>query len=467
MTRTRSALAAILLLGLIAGAQSASAAKSTFTIKGAGWGHGVGMSQYGALGFAQHGAGAAEILAHYYTGTALGTTDPGRVVRVLLADKVRAARISGARQAGERELDPTVSYTVEPRGLTQLDLLADGKRVETFTAPLQVAGEGGITSLGGRGYRGTLELSPGLFGGVQVIDAVALDDYLQGVVPAESPASWPAEALKAQAIAARTYAVSTSRGGAFDQFADTRSQVYGGVAVETAATNAAVAATRGQVVTYQGQPIVTYFFSTSGGKTEDVENTSLGSEPKPWLKSVDDPYDDLSPRHRWTPVTTSLARAGKKLRGLYQGRFRGIKVLRRGASPRIMSAQVLGTRGSTMTDGATLRAKLGLFDTWAYFTAITGKRTGDPPPDSQASDPSGGAPARVSKLRAAALSGTVVPGRRGAPAGVQALSDGRWVATGTTRLGRGGAYRWEAPRAGTYRVVFEGAPGPAIRVRQH
>ena len=163
------------------------------------------------------------------------------------------------------------------------------------------------------------------------------------------------------------------RGGAFDQYADTRSQVYGGVSVETAATNQAVAATRGQVVTYQGQPVTTYFFSTSGGKTEDVENTTLGTEPKPWLKSVDDPFDDVSPRHRWTPMTMTLPQAGKKLRGLYRGGFRGIKVLQRGASPRIMRAQVRGTRGSTEVNGATLRQKLGLFDTWAYFTAITGK----------------------------------------------------------------------------------------------
>ena len=99
-------------------------------------------------------------------------------------------------------------------------------------------------------------------------------------MPAESPASWPAEALKAQAIAARTYAITTAKSADFDHYADTRSQVYGGVGIETAATNAAVADTRGQIVTYQGQPVVTYFFSTSGGKTEAVENTTLGNEPQ-------------------------------------------------------------------------------------------------------------------------------------------------------------------------------------------
>ena len=96
-------------------------------------------------------------------------------------------------------------------------------------------------------------------------------------MPLESPASWPIEALKAQAVAARTYALTTSKGGAgFDHYPDTRSQVYGGVGAEVASTNAATQQTAGQLVTYQGTPVATYFFSTSGGRTEDVENTTLG-----------------------------------------------------------------------------------------------------------------------------------------------------------------------------------------------
>ena len=449
MTRTLSAMAAVSLM--LAGAPTAHAAKSMFTIKGAGFGHGVGMSQYGAMGYATHGASARDILAHYYTGTSLGTTDPAKTVRVQLTDKVGTARISGARQAGERSLDPSVEYTIKRHGLTEVDLSAHGKKVATFSAPLQVAGDGGITALRGKGYRGTLEFAPGLFGGVSVVNAVSLEDYLQGVVPAESPSSWPAAALQAQAIAARTYAITTARGGDFDQYADTRSQVYGGVAVETPATNQAVASTRGQIVTYQGQPVVTYFFSTSGGKTENVENTTLGNEPKPWLRSVDDPYDDVSPRHRWTPVTMTLPQAGKKLRGLYRGGFRGIKVLQRGASPRIMRARVRGTRGSTEVNGATLRAKLELFDTWAYFRTVTSKAS---------RAPSG---AHAAAARERMLSGSIRPARRGSIVRVQALRGGRWADAGSAWIGRRGAYRWPVVKAGTYRVVYDDAPGPAIR----
>src|SRR3954468_4227590 len=118
MTRTFLAT----LAALLALTAPASAAKTTFTIKGAGFGHGVGMSQYGAMGYASHGWTAAAILGHYYTGTSLGTTDPNRRVRIQLVDATSSARISGARQAGSRRLDPAVTYTLKRRGLTQVDL---------------------------------------------------------------------------------------------------------------------------------------------------------------------------------------------------------------------------------------------------------------------------------------------------------------------------------------------------------
>src|SRR6476661_6168300 len=105
-------------------AAPADAAKTTFTIRGAGFGHGVGMSQYGAMGYAEHGASAAQILAHYYSGTALGTTDPNRKVRVQLVADSTSLRFSGAKQAGSRRLDPAQTYTVKRRGLTQVDISA-------------------------------------------------------------------------------------------------------------------------------------------------------------------------------------------------------------------------------------------------------------------------------------------------------------------------------------------------------
>jgi stage II sporulation protein D len=459
---------------------SAHAASSKFTIRGAGFGHGVGMSQYGAYGFAQNGSGYRDILAHYYTDTAIGNLDPNQRVRVLL-QSTGTASFTGATRAGRRRLAARKTYYVRRRG-ARVQLLSPKRRsLGTYAAPLHVTGRGGALILRGRAangrtsgaYRGAIDFSPGVFSGVDAVNSLPLDSYVQGVVPDESPPSWPLEALKAQAVAARTYAVATMKPAAtFDLYPDTRSQVYGGVAAEVASTNQAVAATRGEVVTYDGQPVVTYFFSTSGGRTEDVENTPLGNEPRPWLKSVDDPYDDTSPRHRWGPIRMSLKQAGRRLGSYVKGSFRGIQVVRRGRSPRIVEADVIGTRGSTRVTGGQLRARFGLFDTWAFFTSIT---TGDaPPPEPTPADPgapTGGAePFGSASLlggghSAGAVAGRVLPVLPGARVTLQRRDNGRWLTVGSTRLRRGGRYSAAVASAGVYRVRYHDETGPAVRVR--
>jgi stage II sporulation protein D len=459
-----------------------ASAASRFVIRGAGFGHGVGMSQYGAYGFALHGVGYREILAHYYTGTAIRAIEPSREVRVLLQSPRGNAAFSGADRAGDRRLDPARIYKARGRG-DVVDLLsARGRRLATFGVPLRVTGPGPLTLHGRAGngrvngaYRGALEFLPGRFGGVNAVNAVDLDDYVQGVVPAESPATWPMDALKAQAVAARTYAITTSKGGAgWDQYPDTRSQVYAGVAGERPSSNQAVAETRGEVVTYQGQPVVTYFFSTSGGRTEDVENTPLGNEPRAWLRSVEDPYDDVSPKHRWGPIRMSLTGAGRKLRGLVKGRFRGVKVVQRGASPRVVAADIIGSRGRTRVNGATLRARYGLFDTWAFFTSITSGSS--PPPDEEPppeeTDPlTGGASPAFLQMTLpkpqprGLLRGRIVPARRGQALTVERLGARRWVVAGAAQVGRGGRYSAPVMAAGRYRIRLGSVAGPSVRIR--
>ncbi len=468
------------LLGCLVCAASASAA-SRLTIRGAGFGHGVGMSQYGAMGFAKQGTGYREILGHYYTGTSLGTVETNRTVRVLLQATSGAAAITGAERAGSRRLDPAKSYRVVRRTFDQVDLQsASGRRIGTYTAPLQIdGGADGIVlkgrALNGRtsgAYRGILELRPGAFG-VNAINAVSLDAYVQGVVPVESPASWPLEALKAQAVAARTYAITSSKGGVgFEHYPDTRSQVYGGIGVEQATTNQAVAQTARQVVTYQGRPVTTYFFSTSGGRTENNEN-SFGGPPQPWLRSVEDPYDDVSPRHRWR-VRLSMGDAARKLSGLVKGSFRGVKVVRRGASPRVVAADVVGTRGSTRVTGATLRARFGLYDTWGYYTSIATKKKPPPaevpaeqPPQRAAGEGTGGAApsARMTRFRAiASVAGTVMPARDGQRVAIQVRRGPKWVGVIETRVRRG-RFRAAVTQPGVYRAKFRGAYGAPVRIR--
>lgn len=359
-------------------------AAQTLVIRGRGFGHGVGLSQYGAYGFAQHGVGWRDILGHYYEGTAIAPLPEPPDVRVLMQSNRGSATVTGATRAGGERLDPAARYTLAPNGTGGCVLRHGGDVVLRTSGPLDVAASGDdpvrLLGLSGDGlrnalYRGAIECFPLALGRMNVINVVALEDYVRGVVAAESPASWPQDALRAQAVVARTYAITTRAGGSlgFDQYATTQSQVYHGVAAETPATDAAVAATGDQVVTYAGKPVVTYFFSTSGGRTEDVENSFLGSPPEPWLRSVTDPYDNVSPRHRWGPIRLTLRDASARLRGVLKGSLRDIRVVKRGVSPRIVKAQIVGTRGVTTVTGPELRRRFGLYDSWATFT-ITGRK---------------------------------------------------------------------------------------------
>ena len=256
MTRKLGTLSLTLAIA-VGGAATADAAKR-FTIRGAGFGHGVGMSQYGAMGYASHGWDYKAILGHYYSGTELGVLEAPRDVRVLLQSTSGSAAFSGASRAGGRSLSTGATYYARGRAGGQVELLsARGRSLATVPAPLRATGPGLLTLKGRAGngrtngtYRGALEFRGGTFGGVNSINAVPVDDYVKGVIPLESPASWPIEALKAQAVAARTYALTTSKGGAgFEQYPDTRSQVYGGASAEQPSTNLAADQTAGQLVT--------------------------------------------------------------------------------------------------------------------------------------------------------------------------------------------------------------------------
>jgi SpoIID/LytB domain protein len=301
-----SMLASVGVAHVLTGTASASGTSaSQLVIDGAGDGHGVGMSQDGALGYAEHGWAYTAILSHYYTGTALGQAPANTVVKVLVGAKVKS---------------------------------------------------------------------------------VPLESYVRGVVSAEMSASWPLAALEAQAVASRTYAITADAGGSkFDVYSDDRSQVYLGKAAETSRTNSAVAATAGQIVTYDGRPAITYFFAGSGGQTESVQNAFAGAEPEPWLVSVADPYEAGALR-RWS-VTMSFADAAARLNGLVKGSFTGIEVLARGISPRIVSAYVLGSKGRSLVSGGELEARLGLYSTWAYFSVKNAKGVRAEPGTSPTSAP--------------------------------------------------------------------------------
>ncbi|HWN21015.1 MAG TPA: SpoIID/LytB domain-containing protein [Gaiellaceae bacterium] len=331
---------------------------TSFLVSGRGWGHGVGMSQYGALGFANEGRSYAEILAHYYTGTALSPAPVARV-RVLVVEAKGAVTVSSKEAfrvrdvfgktyplaAGAVKLGPKLEVPVNgvPTALAGPILFLPGK------APLVV----------GTPYRGQIEVAV-VGKKLNAVNAVGLEDYLAGVVPREMPSSWASEALKAQAVAARSYALAHRvRGKAFDLYADVRSQVYGGVAAEDPRATQAIAATAGEVLTFEGKIADTLFHSTSGGATISAEE-AFGTAV-PYLTGVDDPFSSLSPVHLWGPVAVRdvTVRNGLKL----GAPVLGLRLVR-APSGRVTSAVVKTTVGQQTVSGSALRSGAGLRSTW-------------------------------------------------------------------------------------------------------
>ncbi|HEU4658882.1 MAG TPA: SpoIID/LytB domain-containing protein [Capillimicrobium sp.] len=474
-----------------AGPAAPAAAKGNLTIRGAGFGHGIGMSQYGAMGMAKHGWSYRRILSHYFRGTELGRAPANTVVRVLLQSP-RVATFTGATNAGTKKLDPGRTYGARAAAGGKVALLsAAGKVLATFNPPMRVTNGADapikLRGTAGNGvtdgtYRGWFEFRPGALGEVLAINAIGLEQYVAGVVPNESPASWPMAALQAQAIAARSYAITTSRSGenGWDQYPDTRSQVYRGATSEQPSTNRAVNSTAGQVVTYDGRPITAYFFSTSGGRTENVENIWPGATPRPYLTSVDDPYDDVSPYHRWDPIVKTRAQVQSILAGLVKGRFRRIDILETGASPRIKRAAIVGTGGRTIVSGSTLQQRFGLRDTWITFNALVTEveapakapKPAKPSPSGDDADDvdnvSGGAApaARAASLHRPRVVGALRPGTPGTLVVLQRRrADGTWVKAGETRLGTTRRYKIDLPGPGRYRVRADGLTGPVVRLR--
>ncbi len=469
-------------------AAAPAGAAVTVTAKGAGFGHGIGMSQYGAYGQAKAGRTANQILTHYYKGTAVTKGDTSRTVRVLLRNS-SSVRFSGATSlvGSSRNLSADATYVMKVSGGSTVLTSSRGKRIASVAGAMRVAAPSGgsilvagsaINGVNGGRYRGAIELRSG-----QVINQLTVDDYVRGVVAGESPASWPAAALQAQAVAARTYGITSVKAGDFDHYPDTRSQVYRGVTGETATTNAAVAATAGQYVTYNGKPITAYFFSTSGGRTENVENSFIGATPQPYLKSVDDPWDKASPRHRWQ-IKYTRASLQRRLGGWVKGTLKSVDVIKRGVSPRVVRADIVGSKGRTRVTGPQLRARLGLNDTWVQFvfSNATTKPLPDPDPDPPSTTPGGGVVASratgalgLPSVGAGILAqviaqppgygtarGRVWPDGGGRVVRLQVREDGRWRTSVRVRADETGRWTSLVPTGVPHRVVALGVAGPIV-----
>jgi len=357
---------------------------ATLTIHGHGYGHGHGLSQYGAQGAAKKGLSAKQIVRFYYPHTSGGHV--GGSVKVLITadtdDNTTVVDRAGLQVhdlgSGTTTRRPTkgaagraTRWRLAPggSGRTAVSYRNGGWHVwrkltgdAEFRAPRPITL---VLSSGRVTYRGVLQSRTPVGaprGQRATVNKVSLDNYVRGVVPREMPALWEQAALRAQAIAARTYAAfeaRTSTNPRWNLCDTSQCQVYGGRSAEFSTTNRAVAKTAGQVRMFHRAPAFTQFGSSDGGWTSDGG--------KPYLPAQKDPYEKLSgnPNHDWT-AKVSAAKVEKAWPGL--GDLTSIRIDRRDGNGQWggrVEKMTLGGRKDTITiSGDDFRSALGLRSTW-------------------------------------------------------------------------------------------------------
>ena len=383
---------------------SAAAADRTVVVRGTppeitffgrGWGHGVGMSQYGARGRALAGQNSSQILGHYYVGATLGTIDPTTNVRVLILNGFAATPDKPAVAHGrggtwtidgvDKTFPSNAKLTLAPKAAGSstwtLRVFSSGgtqlhSQAVSGAFTVRPAQAGSLLQLDSKPssydtYRGLLRFY--LTSSLRVVNELGVDTYLRGVVPAEMPAAWPTEALKAQSIAARSYAARRLHPGEgnYDLYDDTRSQVYRGAGGEAATTNAAIAVTSGSVLKSGSSIANALFHSTGGGATENNEfvfvsaTGEIVSSPVSYLRGSPDRAPDGTSYDAAAPLATwkTLAYSPTELSAIFAADPRtnvGLKVRldlsRRGVSGRLISVTLTGTTGSKTVSGDVFRA---------------------------------------------------------------------------------------------------------------
>ena len=427
---------------------------ATLVFTGHGWGHGVGLSQYGAYGYAKHGYTYEQMIAHYYRGTDLSSAG-SKTIRVLLASGASSLTISSSApfsvtdSAGNSYDLPDLSLVLKPS--LEIDL-GDGNGPTALPGPLQfkvrtTTATGTSLGYAGRKYRGSFRVSS-VDGKLRLVNHVNLERYLYGVVPCESPHDWPAEALKAQAVVARSYALSSGKAGSdFDVYADTRSQVYYGISHEYPESTQAVKDTEGEAVYFNDEVARTFFFSTSGGRTAAIKDAWPKAQPVPYLVSVSDPYDDASPYHSWGPVTFSSQKLVKRLH--VKGPISDLTTKRNG-SERVATVTITGAGDETwQASGDSVKQALGLRSNWFTPTVLALQYPRQ-------------AVAPESKLR---LKGRARNAK--APSLEMRLPSGEWQKVCDVSPSSSGLFKVTLRPSATafYRLVAEGAVGDPVRIK--
>ncbi len=375
---------------------------STVRFYGRGYGHGVGLNQYGARGRALAGQTAEQILKAYFKGTTLSTTSPTRTVRVLILAGFPAASASPLvvyGRSGSWEIAGVATTFPADAVLKAWRTTATVAGVSTTTWKVRVTAADGATVLHSATisgvvtvrpvdatsriqvfskpssydtYRGSILLRLGS-GSVNVVNSVRLDDYLRGVVPVEMPSTWPAEALRAQAVAARSYAVRRLHPstGSYDLYDDTRSQVYRGLEAEKATTSAIIAAAPGAILVSAGSVVNAFFHSTGGGATENNEYAFVGSTGAVtagkvgYLRGIVDrapdgkAWDAAAPYYAWATSSLTRAQLSAMLRTDSRtnvGDVLRLNLTRRGVSGRLYQVVIYGSSATKTVSADVFRS---------------------------------------------------------------------------------------------------------------
>ncbi|MFF0344908.1 SpoIID/LytB domain-containing protein [Kribbella sp. NPDC004875] len=371
-----------------AGPIEPKAAAPDTTISGRGFGHGRGLSQYGAQGAAIAGKSVRQILDFYYPGTTTGKATGSIRVRVSAdtTDGVRVGAVSGLRvrslATGKVYALPRAAnrnqWSIDPNGEHGTKLSSyDAKTrkwtlYKTFTGMAQFEGPAviGLVLPSGdvRRYRGALRATDVSGTHLDTVNVLPLEYYLRGVVPREAVSSWRPAALQAQAVAARTYSVfhrDRASRKAYDLCDTTSCQVYGGYDAEKTSTNNAIAATAGQIRLYKGKPIIAEFSSSNGGAT------AAGDAPYQ-LTKVDG--WDAYPKNGNPNVTWTVTRSAAEMQAVFAvGSIRYVRVLKRtGVGPgggRALTVEAVGSKGKRVLTGDQVRIRLHLRSAWISFAA--------------------------------------------------------------------------------------------------
>ena len=439
----RNSLVAALVAALVVvGTSPVLAAPKMVKISGRGWGHGIGMSQYGAYGFAQHGWGGERILRHYYSGAKVVERTIGANVRVsmlqgrssitvrprakskdggLMVLKVKGSKtkIAGARPGQTLKLEASAAggARIFKNGTR---VRRDGKSVFGSTKRPVIARYaqfGTQVDTVDKSYavgHGAMEFVSYSSSGCSVgkclsqVAVLGMQKYLYGL--GEVPASWPQQTLRAQAMAGRTFAYSkllanTNRGvpcfcAVYDSVAD---QVFVGEAKRTGSGTywkswkKAVDSTNKQVILDKGDPIVALYSSSSGGHTES-NRIVWGSAQEPYLRGVKDPYDragGANPNYRWS-LKMTWASLRTKLTNSFGsfGKLKKLVIVHKGVSGRVAfdGLKIVGSQRTIRVSGWATRTALGLKDTWFRFkvipaTTARAAASGEAAPDENVREP--------------------------------------------------------------------------------